>query len=380
MASIKVFLALLFLGIAQQSDAVCLPNQVCNAPRDKIVHADATVPLMERIKSVYRSWTIEPENSAGNIMLAFKNFHTLDVGIVEVTATKFDGSVETMVYSGNRGNFETIATDTWQITINVTLGVENTNFTLFYYADCDIATENPIQNILADEDEGFRKCIIVLPNIQGYINRIYMTLRRINLPEGMHLKVQDVHTSEVVASVTNEEYFETIAVQSTVTVGGINSFFILIDFECSSEECDYAKKEYTISYYAMREKDIWCIEVTKLCNSAQSIPSSWCNVQCPALTNMVEQEYVLEKLPTPEEKTGTDVEERGLRKSLKRRDRACPFYDKSRCQCTRNVTLDLDFCPEHVRCMLQRSCTWRCIVTKITRCIQIRLLEAIKLF
>jgi len=55
------------------------------------------------------------------------------VGIVEVRATKFDGSVETMVYSGNRGNFEAIVMDTWRITINVTLGVENTNFTLFYY-------------------------------------------------------------------------------------------------------------------------------------------------------------------------------------------------------------------------------------------------------
>ena len=62
-------------------------------------------------------------------------------------------------------------------------------YVFLFPADCDIATENPIQNLVDKDDEGLRKCIIVLPNIQGYINRIYMTLRRINLPDSMRLKV-----------------------------------------------------------------------------------------------------------------------------------------------------------------------------------------------
>jgi len=55
-----------------------MPGKVCEFPRGKIVHADATVPLMEKITSSYRGWTIEPRNSVGNILLAFKvnNFAT----------------------------------------------------------------------------------------------------------------------------------------------------------------------------------------------------------------------------------------------------------------------------------------------------------------
>ena len=63
------------------------------------------------------------------------------------------------------------------------------------------------------------------------------------------VKVQDVHTGQIVADVEGEQYFQKAAIQASITVGGLNSFFILIDFKCNDEECDYSSKHYIISYY-----------------------------------------------------------------------------------------------------------------------------------
>ena len=59
---------------------------------------------------------------------------------------------------------------------------------LLCLADCEISSESPIQSF--HDDEELKRCYIIIPNVEGFINRVYTTMRRIRLPRGMIMKVK----------------------------------------------------------------------------------------------------------------------------------------------------------------------------------------------
>ncbi|XP_076816094.1 uncharacterized protein LOC143462001 isoform X2 [Clavelina lepadiformis] len=384
-------LTFVLIGYLPHSKA-CFPNTICNKQRDTITQLDANIVTIERLSNRGRAWYINPTPEPSNTILAFKNFSCTEENPVMIISYKSTTEKNIQYFYGELGNFELVMENVIGVVLYVPIeSGKAADFILNYYSGCQILTSTHSQiNFRENYPKEYSKnsqptCWFIKVNDDFDRSRFYFSLRNVALNDGQQLAIWDLHTSQVVTTVTDVEDYQLVAAQTK------ESQSILIDLLCTTEDykCSRKGNTFLISYYGMTTADIACIEIQRMCSSRQFLPDTLCNTTCSAFDNMLIDEYTLESQTQTrsggaQSDEGLDVIEEEIvleetpKVEDKTRRRRCPMPPRL-CSCPKNTNL-YQFCPKHVRCIGQGRCTFACMFSKVTHCLKVRLLNVVKLF
>nr|XP_002129157.1 uncharacterized protein LOC100181573 isoform X1 [Ciona intestinalis] len=350
----------LFVFVFKNVESICAPNNVCRTQRGTIFQTNRLITNRERSDNRGRAWYIQANPNPSNFIMAFKNFNAT-VHSPVMLITYYNRTSKTVQYLyGPLGDFEIVKQNAMTIIIYVPIRSRNPpEFLMHYYSGCDILTTTQNQFVYPPTREAnitntAAKCWIIHPFNTRARERIYFSFRNVLLDHGQKVQMWDLHTSGFLGELTGVTSHHLMASES------YPSQLVMVELVCVSTNCNMQKTQMAVNYYGMNHTDVNCIHNQMRCTFENgTLPQSYCNeLECPALDNMLTEEYGLESNEPVSRSGAVTTNSSGMR--ISKGCRGGVRY----CRCPKKVNL-LSFCLPKIKCPKLPICVRHCMKMKI---------------